>query len=73
MSKSSDTDKPNPVLKGRGGRECTNGATVSTDNCMHLSVDMGATTLCGKTPDGFLMTYADVEITCPSCIAKIRG
>ena len=62
----------NPVLKGRGGRECINGATREEDNFMHLSTDIGQTTICGHTPDGFLITYSDVEITCPECIKVLR-
>ena len=62
-----------PILKGRGGRETINGATREEDEFMHLSSDIGQTTLCGHTPDGFLMTYSDVEITCPECVAILRS
>jgi len=63
----------NPVLKGRGGREFQNGATCNKDEFMHLSVDMGRTTICDKIPDDFLITYSDVEITCPKCIEILRS
>ncbi len=65
--------KYNPILKGRGGREFQNGATIKGDDFMHLSIDIGRTTICGKMPDSFLLTYSDVEITCPKCIKVIRS
>lgn len=60
------------TLKGRGGREFQNGATVKDDDYIHLSVDIGQSTVCGKSPDGFMITYADVDIDCPDCIKDIR-
>ncbi len=62
----------NPVLRGRGGRDCINGATRKEDKFMHLSTDIGRTTVCGHVPEGFLITYSDVEITCPECIRILR-
>ncbi len=62
----------NPVLKGRGSREFMNGATRKEDTFMHLSTDMGHTTICGHMPNSFLLTYADIEITCPDCIKILR-
>jgi hypothetical protein len=55
----------NPVIKGRGGREYMNGATCKGDDYMHLGYSLpNMMTECRKSIDGFLMTYADVEITC---------
>lgn len=59
------------TLKGCGGREYRNGATVKDDEFMHLSVDSGQSTICNKIPDQFLVTYSDVDITCPACIKKL--
>lgn len=59
------------TLKGRGGRDTQNGSTVKSDKFMHLSVDIGASTICGRIPDSFLMTYSDVDIDCPECIKKL--
>ena len=56
------------TLKGRGGREIQNGATVGGEELMHLSVDTGQTTICGQVPAQFLITDSDVDITCPNCI-----
>lgn len=66
------TDTVNPILKGRGGREVMNGATRKEDDFMHLSTNIGQTTICGHMPDSFLLTYADVEITCPECIKVLQ-
>ena len=59
------------TLKGRGGRDLQNGATVEGDTLMHLSVDAGQTVVCGLTVESFVVTYADVDIDCAFCIAKI--
>ncbi len=59
------------TLKGRGGREYQNGATVKDNEFMHLSVDGGQATICNKIPDQFLLTYSDVDITCPECVKKL--
>ena len=65
---------PNPILKGRGGREFVNGATCQGSKYVHLGYSLpNMMTLCGKAIEGFMVTYADVEITCPQCIKKIRG
>ena len=56
------------TLKGRGGREYKNGATRKQDDYMHLSVDIGNTTVCGHVVDSFLLTYSDVDIDCPDCV-----
>lgn len=58
------------VLKGRGGRDITNGATCNGDKFMHLA-QLGKGTSCGKPIKDFLLTYADVEIDCPKCIRKL--
>lgn len=71
MSEERVLGKDYVVLKGRGGREYQNGAMVKNDDKVHLSVDIGKTTICGKIPETFLLTYADVEINCPDCIAEI--
>jgi len=62
-----------PALKGRDGREYQNGAICDKDKFMHLSVDMGHTTICGNIPDKFLITYSDVEITCPECVKILKA
>lgn len=63
----------NPIIKGRGGREFMNGATCKDDGYMHLGHSLpNMMTECGKSIDSFLATDADVEITCPDCIKKIR-
>ncbi|KKN11505.1 hypothetical protein LCGC14_1025730 [marine sediment metagenome] len=61
------------VLKGRGGRDTQNGAIVAGDEKMHLSVDAGQSTVCGKVTREYLLTYADVSIDCPECIAAIKA
>ena len=61
------------LLSGRGGREDQNGATVKSDDKIHLSVDMGKTTICGSAVDKFMLTYSDVEIDCPQCIKRLKA
>lgn len=61
------------VLQGRGGRESTNGASVKGDDkFVHLSVDMGRITICKQAVENFMLTYADVDITCPECIENLK-
>ncbi len=60
------------MLKGSGGRDRYNGATVKGDDFMHFST-LGQGTSCGKTIQDFLLTYADVKITCPSCIKALKA
>ena len=67
-----DKSKPNPIIKGRHGREFLNGATVESDNYTHIGYSLHMVTECGKGIDEFFITYADVEITCPDCAKKIR-
>ena len=59
------------MLKGSGGRDRCNGATVQGDDSMHLGI-LGQGTACEKTIEEFLTTYADVKITCPSCIKVLK-
>lgn len=61
------------ILRGAGGRDRTNGASVEEDDLMHLSRDIGRTTVCEKSVQDFLLTYADVKINCPECIKVIKG
>lgn len=61
------------ILQGRGGRESTNGASTKGDKFVHLSVDMGSTTLCKRRAESFMMTYADVRITCKECVKELVG
>lgn len=60
------------VLQGRGGRESTNGATVKGNDFTHLSVDTGQMTICKQVVENFLLTYSDVDITCPECIEDLK-
>lgn len=60
------------ILKGTGGRETTNGASVKGDDFMHLSCDMGSTAVCGKSVQDFLLTYADVKINCKACVKALK-
>ena len=62
--------KHNPIIKGRGGRDQVNGATCKGDKFMHLG-EVSGETACKKGWDNFLMTYDEVEITCPDCIKSI--
>ena len=61
------------VLKGRSGRDCQNGATTKDDKFMHLSVDIGQSTICGRAVEQFLLTNSDVDVTCPECIKKLTS
>lgn len=56
------------VLKGQGGRDYTNGAVIEGEEDMHLGFLTSRQTACGKGYTHFLVTYADVEITCRACI-----
>ena len=62
----------NPILKGRGGRDSINGASIKSDKFTHLSTDCGQTTICGHSVESFMLTYADVEIDCPECSRILR-
>jgi hypothetical protein len=60
------------TLGGRGDdRLQNNGAIVSNNPNLHLSVDFGHSTICGHAVDKFLLTYDDVYITCPDCIKTL--
>jgi len=61
------------TLKGRGCRDSQNGATSTKDKFTHLSVDCGQSLICGGASDSFMLTYADVDIDCPKCVAKLTG
>jgi hypothetical protein len=61
------------MLKGSGGRDRYNGATVKGDTFMHLGIVGAETaTACKKGIENFLLTHADVKITCPSCIKVLK-
>lgn len=59
------------VLRGRGGRDTQNGATCKNDEYMHLSVNCGESTICGKGVESFLLTYSDLDINCPKCVKRL--
>jgi len=61
------------TLQGRGQRELYNGASAIFDSYMHLGISVFMRTICGKCVSNFLVTYADVEIDCPECIAAMKG
>ena len=46
------------------------GATVKDDKFMHLGV-LGRGTICGRSIESFLVTYADVDVTCSRCVKKL--
>ena len=72
MSKKAETLGVDYVmLKGSGGRDRYNGATVKGDNFMHFGIG-GTETACKKAVQDFLLTHADVKITCPSCIKVLK-
>ena len=56
------------VLKGKGGRDTTNGAVVDGDTSIHLGSLFDRLTVCGMGYTQFLVTYSDVEITCTKCV-----
>ena len=60
-------------IKGRSGREFLNGATCEGDDYVHIGHSLpNMMTECGKGIEGFMMTYSDVEITCPDCISRLK-
>lgn len=61
------------ILKGKGGREFTNGAVIDGDDFMHLGNLSSRQTCYGEVYGQFLVTYADIEITCKECILKIMS
>ena len=61
------------TLTGRGGRDVTNGATVDSDDFMHLGNMLDRVTACKLPIKNFLATYSDVNITCKNCIAALKG
>lgn len=68
MEHKGELGKDYVTLSGKGGRDYQNGATAVGDEFMHLSVDVGSSLICGDMPKAFLLTYSDVDITCPKCI-----
>ena len=60
------------LLQGKGDREVYNGATVKGDTHTHLGLSSEQVTVCGRAIDKFFLTYDDVEIDCPECIAELK-
>ncbi len=60
------------TLKGREGRDTTNGATADEDNYTHLGSLFDRQTACKLPIKNFFATYSDVDIDCPACIKVIK-
>ncbi len=60
------------TLKGGGDRDRFNGALIpGDDSTMHLGIIKpmeGSETACHQPIGTFLLTNADIDITCPQCI-----
>ena len=60
------------LLSGRGDREYFNGATVKGDSLVHLGILATRATACGKAFENFMLTYSDITIDCPDCVAEVE-
>ena len=59
------------VLSGSTDREYFNGASVEEDSLVHLGILVTRSTACGKPFKDFMLTYSNVTINCPSCLAEV--
>ena len=66
------TEELRKKIAGGGGREYFDGAICKGDTYIHIGYPFPNITECGKSIQEFMLTYADVEITCPDCIKKAR-
>jgi len=60
-----------PKFHGRRGRDMYNGAIIDGDETSHVGAIDGQT-ICKKRWSSLMMTYGDVEITCPDCVEAVQ-